>query len=47
MALSTIKTDQILLYSHFYEIIIKEPGTSFQSAVLRQKHTKNVFIQDI
>ena len=35
--MSTIKNDQILLYCHFNKII-KEPGTSFRSPALSQKH---------
>ena len=37
----TIKNCQISLYCHFNKII-KEPGTSFQSPVLSQKHVRNV-----
>ena len=37
----TIKTDQISLYRHFSKIM-QVPGTSFQSAVLTQKHVRNV-----
>ena len=37
----TIKNCQISLYRHFNKII-KEPGTSFQSPVLSQKHVRNV-----
>ena len=37
----TIKNSQISLYCHFNKII-KEPGTSFQSPVLSQKHVRNV-----
>ena len=40
--MSTIKNDQILLYCHFNKII-KEPGTSFQSQALNQKHVRNIF----
>ena len=42
--MSTIKNDQISLYSHFNKII-KGRGTSFQSPALRQKHLKIFFIQ--
>ena len=35
--MSTIKNAQISLYCHFNRII-KEPGTSFQSSALSQKH---------
>ena len=37
--MSTIKSDQILLYCHFNEII-KGPGTSFQSPAVSQKHVR-------
>ena len=37
----TIKNYQISLYCRFNKII-KEPGTSFQSPVLSQKHVRNV-----
>ena len=36
-----MKNDKILLYFHFNKII-KEPGTSFQSPALDQKHFRNV-----
>ena len=39
--MSTFKNSQISLYSHFNKII-KEPGTSFQSPALTQKHVGNV-----
>ena len=39
--MSTIKNDQILLFWHFNKII-KEPGISFQSKALSQKHVRNV-----
>ena len=39
--MSAIKNGQILIYS-YYNKIIKEPGTSFQSVALSQKHVKNV-----
>ena len=37
----TIKNCQFSLYCHFNKII-KEPGISFQSPVLSQKHVRNV-----
>ena len=37
----TIKNDQILLYCHFNKFI-KEPGNSFQSQALSQKHVENI-----
>ena len=40
--MSTIKNDQISLYSRFNKII-KGPGTSFQSPALSQKHVRNIF----
>ena len=40
--MSTIENGQILLYCHFNKII-KEPGTSFQSAAFSQKHARNVY----
>ena len=39
--MSTIKNDQISLYCQFNEII-KGPGTSFQSPVVKQKHVRNL-----
>ena len=42
--MSTIKNGQILLYSYFNKII-KEPGTSFQSPAFSQKYVRNVVIQ--
>ena len=36
-----IKNDQISSYCHFNKII-KEPGTSFQSPAMKQKHVRNV-----
>ena len=39
--MSTIKNNQILLYCYFNKII-KEPGTSFQSPEFSQKHVRNV-----
>ena len=42
--MSTIKNDQISLYCQFNEII-KGPGTSFQSPVVKQKHVRNFVIQ--
>ena len=39
--MSTIKNDQTLLYCCFNEIK-KEPGASFQSPALSQKHVGNV-----
>ena len=39
--MSTIKNGQILLYCYFNKIIlIKGPGTSFQSPALNQKHVR-------
>ena len=40
--MSTIKNGQILLYCHFNKII-KEPGNSFVSPALSQKHARNVY----
>ena len=40
--MSTIKNDQISLYCNFNKII-KEPGTSFQTPSLSQKHVRNPF----
>ena len=37
-----MKNNQISLYCHFNKII-KEPGTSFQSPALIQKHVRSVF----
>ena len=37
--MSTIKNLHISLYCHFNK---KEPGTSFKSPVLSQKHVRNV-----
>ena len=40
-----IKNDQILLYFHLHKIVIiliKGPGTSFQSPVVNQKRVRNV-----
>ena len=39
--MSTVKNGPISLYCHFNKIL-KEPGTSFQSPVLNQKHVRNV-----
>ena len=39
--MSTIKNGQILLYCYFNKII-KEPGTRFQSPAFNQKHIRNV-----
>ena len=39
--LSTVKNVQILLCCRFTKII-KEPGTSFQSPALSQKHVRNI-----
>ena len=39
--MSTIKNGQVTLYCCFNKII-KEPGTSFQSPALNQKHVRNV-----
>ena len=36
-----IKNGHILLYCHT-DKIVKEPGTSFQSAAFSQKHVRNV-----
>ena len=38
--MSNIKNDQILLYCDFNKII-KDPGTSFQSAAFSQKQVRN------
>ena len=39
--MSTIKNDQMLVYSHLNNIT-KGPGTSFKSPALRQKYVRNV-----
>ena len=39
--MSTIKNGQMLLYCYFNKIM-KEPGTSFQSPAVSQKHVRNV-----
>ena len=39
--MSAIKNSQMSSYCHF-NIIIKEPGTTFQSPALSQKHVINV-----
>ena len=39
--MSTIKNDQVSLYYHFNKIK-ENPGTSFQSPALNQKHVRNV-----
>ena len=40
--MSTIKNGQIFLYCYFNKII-KETGTTFQSPAFSQKHVRNVF----